>query len=248
MLNRFRKVSNELYRSSAPTPDDVIWLHKKIGIERIISLDELSANRIKLVCELLKIEHITLPIDYTKSSLIKFLLNIEELFNSDKKTLIHCHFGRDRTGLAVAIYRCKIDGWSAEKAIKEAHSLDFCSELPKEIEKLYISIIKDSCGKINDDVNNSFDSFITDRGITSYPYPGGISDSLSWAPISNYRNFSDGRSIDFDGVNVFPNEFLNPELDINDQGHSIPASGELDGINQGIAGAAFSLPIPLTTP
>ena len=32
---------------------------------------------------------------------------------------VHCQRGADRTGLAVAVYRVAVEGWSKEKAIEE---------------------------------------------------------------------------------------------------------------------------------
>lgn len=249
MLQRFRKVSPTLYRSSAPSKEDVIWMHKHLGINRIISLDNASGDKIKLICSLLDMEHIELPIDFSRKHLMNFLLKIEKLFESKEKTLIHCFHGKDRTGLACAIYRCKTQGWSAEKAIKEADSLDFGTGLGKETVSLYKEIIRDSAKSDEDkeDVNAAFD-YNGDTGTTSYTYPGAISDNLSWAPISNYHNYNDFDAVSkMDGANDFPAEFLNPENDISDDGTVIPESGITDSLYEGIGGASFSFPIPLTT-
>ncbi|MBO0722086.1 MAG: dual specificity protein phosphatase family protein, partial [Blastocatellia bacterium] len=34
---------------------------------------------------------------------------------------VHCRRGSDRTGVIIALYRIKQDGWTAEQAIKEAN-------------------------------------------------------------------------------------------------------------------------------
>jgi hypothetical protein len=247
MLERFRKVSNNLYRSSAPTPEDVKWLKEHFKITRIISLDQTAADKIKLVCGLLKIEHVILPIDFgKKTSLIHFLSEFDRLFEDEQKTLLHCYHGKDRSGLACAMYRCKFQGWSAEKAIKEADSLDFCTGLDPAVRSLYIQLIKDCEHKGEEDVNEVSD--VSDQEAVSYAYPGAVSDNLSWAPLTDTIDnslYTENPSY-IDTLDT-PNEFLNADIDFGGDGHGIPESGIMDGINSGIGGAGFSFPIPLTT-
>lgn len=177
-MYNFRKVSPKLYRSSAPTAEDVIWLHKKIGITRIISLDEKTGARISLACKLLGIEHVMLPINLgQKSTLIRFLTKVGKLFDSDKKTLVHCLHGKDRTGMAVAIYRCQEEGWPSEQAIEEAKGLGFGVGLDPKVVALYTSVINDA--DETDDVNDASD--IVDASRESYDdYIGSPSENLSW--------------------------------------------------------------------
>ena len=40
---------------------------------------------------------------------------------ANQPVLVHCEYGRSRTGVMVAAYRIKSSGWSAEKAIEESH-------------------------------------------------------------------------------------------------------------------------------
>lgn len=185
MLHRFRRVSGNIYRSSAPTPEDIIWLNKQIGITRIISLDKESSKKIDLSCRLLDIDHIDLSIDMTKSSLIRFIKNIGKLLKSDKKTLIHCAHGRDRTGMAIAMYRCQEQGWDSDKAIEEAKSLDFGKGLGAKVVNLYISLIKDSESK--NDVNDLSDgTTIVDESKESYDdYQDSPSSNLAWSPYAD---------------------------------------------------------------
>lgn len=250
MLQRFRKVSPTLYRSSAPDPQDVKWLNKNLGITRIISLDPEASDKIHLACELLQINHIDLPIDYSRKSLMNFLLKIQSLFEEQEKTLIHCQHGRDRTGLACAIFRCKFDNWSSEKAIKEAEDLDFGKGLDPSVVHLYKSIIRDAAKPEEDEDINATMDYGRDLGTTVYTYPGSISDNLSWAPISDYRNNTEVIDGDPSIDKEFPEEFYSPSDhmdELSEEGNTIPESGILNGINPGIAGAAFSFPIPLAS-
>ena len=59
VIVRFREVvPGKLYRGSAPTPDDVVSLHEKLGVRKIVSLDEKTGDRIERACRLLGIRHV----------------------------------------------------------------------------------------------------------------------------------------------------------------------------------------------
>lgn len=128
MIQRFRKVTDQLYRGSAPSPKDVLWLKETLGINKIVSLDKLAGDRINRTCKLLGINHIMLPIEHPnfKSSLINFLKhNLKDLLLKGGPVYVHCEAGKDRTGLAVALLKCKYLGQSPEEALEEAKSLGF---------------------------------------------------------------------------------------------------------------------------
>ncbi len=182
-MYNFSKVSPTLFRSSAPTAEEVIWLNKKMGITRIISLDAASGKKIALACKLLGIEHVMLPIMFEKkSSLIRFLSEVGDLFDSPKKTLIHCLHGKDRTGMAIGVYRCQEEDWTAKDAIKEASGFGFCVGLDDRVTELYISIIEDAEAK--EDVNSASD--IVDGSRQSYDdYLGSPSENLSWGAYAD---------------------------------------------------------------
>ena len=83
MIQRFRKVTNNLYRGSAPSPQDVAWLKDNLGIKKIVSLDKMTGDRIDRATKLLHIKHIMLPIEmeHFHPSLLHFVKqNLKELF------------------------------------------------------------------------------------------------------------------------------------------------------------------------
>lgn len=154
MIQRFQKITNKLYRGSAPTPVDVISLKKDYGIKKIISLDKLSGLKIKNICEKLNIEHIIIPITFSKSSLINLLsYDFKKLFLEDGPVYVHCFHGKDRTGLVIALIKCKYFDVDSDTAIEEAKSFGFGIGVDSKIIKLYESLIK-SC-KSEDDINDS---------------------------------------------------------------------------------------------
>jgi len=213
MINKFRTViPNKLYRGSSPSPQDVKHLKEKLGIKKIVSLDQKAGERIDRVCNLLGIKHIKMYINPGRKSLLHFVSqDLKKLFLEGGPTFVHCHYGKDRTGLACALVKCKYFGESPEKAIAEAKSLGFGVGVAPEVTYLYEKIIR-SCKKSKDEnsadiVSNeqeyqgdnrdsfldeghqgSFSPFL-DGGIRQYPYDAPFNFINEQAPTrENFRN------------------------------------------------------------
>ena len=194
MINKFIKVDKHLFRGSAPSINDVVMLHNDLDINKIVSLDKNSALKINRACKILGINHIILPIEMGKKmSLVKFLENdISELLsNKNGNTFVHCAMGRDRTGLAIALYRCEVQNIPCKLAIREAKKLGFGIGIDPNTIHQYIKIIQDSCNyndhKKHQDVNDAYDIVSNERddpmqGATDY-----ASSQLSWSPFEDYR-------------------------------------------------------------
>lgn len=154
-MERFRQVTKNLYRGSAPTIDEVKALQKKFNINKIVSLDHDSGEKISRACKLLGIKQIKIYIDESKSSLLKlFKYDFKKLLDSEP-TFIHCAFGRDRTGLVIAIFQVKYLNYSPEKAIKEAKSLQFGEGLPSQILNIYENLIYNTKPIKSNDINSA---------------------------------------------------------------------------------------------
>ena len=189
MIDRFMKVDEGIYRGSAPTVEDVIYLHKKYGIKKIISLDADCGNKIDRICQLLKIKHLNLPLHGDKTSLLKILqYDICDLLNNGKPTYVHCLHGKDRTGFLIALYKVKCMGWTAKKAIKEAEFLHFGTGLKPITTKMYKKVIESAENKIDENkadiVNNERNGTVSDFMV------GDINDSyLDQAGQSSFAPF-----------------------------------------------------------
>ena len=155
MIRRFRVVvPNVLYRGSAPSPQDVLELQDKLKIKKIVSLDEESGERIDRTCKMLGIQQVKLYIDHKRSSLYDFLSqDMKKLFLEGGPTFVHCHEGKDRTGLACALVKCKYMGMDPEKAIQEAKSLGFGVGIHPQMTHQFENIIR-HC-KSDKDVNGA---------------------------------------------------------------------------------------------
>ncbi len=184
MILRFREVIPDvLYRGSSPTPKDVMELKNKLGIKKIVSLDRETGEKIDRTCKLLNIKHIKMYIDEKKSSLLHFLSqNLKKLFIEGGPTFVHCHEGKDRTGLACALVKCKFMGVEPDRAIEEAKSLGFGIGIDPSVVNLYEKIIR-SCKPDKD--TNSADIVSNERE----PYSdtrGGVLDEAHQGTFAPY--------------------------------------------------------------
>lgn len=159
MVKNLHKIESNLYRGGAPSLRDVVGLNKKLGVNKIISLDERTGKYIEPLCQKMDIEQLIIPIHPGQINSLKSLLkyNIHDLFDKNKNTFIHCLHGKDRTGLLVALYRCIVDDWDCKKAIKEAKYLGFGTGLNASSEKFYMKLICLACKKEHKDTNGAYD-------------------------------------------------------------------------------------------
>jgi len=186
MIHRLKKITDGLYRGSAPSPEDLLFLKYKLGINKIVSLDELSGKKIDRAAKLLGIKHIMDPINYdSKASLLNFFKhNLKKLLLDNGPTFIHCCAGKDRTGLVSAIFECKYMGVKPEDAIKEAKSLGFGIGIDPKITKLYeklINLCKPEKDVNNADIVSETRDYISDNrgGVLDEAHQGSFSPYLS---------------------------------------------------------------------
>lgn len=115
-VENFHKVSDELYRSGQPKPED--W--KKLaefGIKSVISLRDFGRNADKVGDS--GIIAYSLPWraeNISEKDLLNVLILIKQ---APKPVLIHCFHGSDRTGAAVAAYRVVFQKWKPDAAADE---------------------------------------------------------------------------------------------------------------------------------
>lgn len=184
-MKRFQEVSPGILRGSLPTADEIRALKDAWDIKRIISLDLKAGKEIDTICNKLDIEHLILPIEHdgidTERKMersIKFLSdNIIDLLTAKQPVYIHCVHGRDRTGLAVALYRIKAENVPVKKALEEAKSLEFGEGLSPDHLHIFLEAIRgaESEGDLNStDVaqkaRDSFDPGSTTGEGTGYNY------------------------------------------------------------------------------
>lgn len=142
-LDRFDKVSGEIYRGGAPDSSDLTMLSDIFNIKTVLSLDGNIAFAIAPKVKELGMKHIVIPISGPSSiSLMKYLQqSIVSILNRNQPVYVHCRHGSDRTGMAIALYRINHDSWDPEQALKEAEKYGFGNKLDDQTEDLYRKII-----------------------------------------------------------------------------------------------------------
>jgi protein tyrosine phosphatase (PTP) superfamily phosphohydrolase (DUF442 family) len=113
----FQKVSDDLYRSAQPTAQGLRDL-KSLGMRTVVNLRSFHSDAHETRKTGLDYEQIRVKGWYPKEKqVIKFL----RVVTNNRKTpvLVHCQYGRDRTGTMCAVYRIAVQGWTQGRALEE---------------------------------------------------------------------------------------------------------------------------------
>ena len=124
-LPNFGEVTPNLFRGGQPGADGLKAL-KKMGVEIVIDMRGGASQHEKAAVNELGMKYVSIPwhCPFPKTEVFaKFLHVIQE--NPEKKIFVHCRLGDDRTGMAIASYRIGMEGWSADKAMKEMELFGF---------------------------------------------------------------------------------------------------------------------------
>ncbi len=210
-MDRFAEVTNGVFRGGQPSSAELVGLRDLFGINKIVSLDQGIANKIKPICEKLNLKQLILPLE-SNASLdrhLQFLKdNIVEILGNNGPTFIHCYHGKDRTGLAIALFRIKAMGWKPINAWKEAKEYNFAEGLSPQVTKKFEKLIFEQ----NEDTNDDSDQIV-----------GGLTSQFSFAPEINWAPFS---SENWSSANPNTSTSLPASLINNSNPTVIPALGE----------------------
>ena len=119
-----------LYRSGQPQGAALKDLRDRYHIRTVISLvapDSTPAAKAEAeFCQANGIRFVSLPLEnaeFTEAQAAQFLATVRD--PACQPVLVHCEYGRNRTGYAVAYYRIAVDHWTYEAAVDEARRLGF---------------------------------------------------------------------------------------------------------------------------
>jgi protein tyrosine phosphatase (PTP) superfamily phosphohydrolase (DUF442 family) len=122
-LKNFAKVSDVLYRGEQPTAEGFREL-KKMGVKTVLSLRAFHSDRSMLKGLGMYYKRMGIYTwDFKDDYVVKFLKLVTN--PEYQPVFIHCQHGADRTGTMCAIYRCAVEGWKMDEAIKEMHNFGF---------------------------------------------------------------------------------------------------------------------------
>ena len=126
-IRNFHQVHERLYRGGRPNKEGVVKL-KEIGVKTIVDLEcelfEKEPTAVKtertLAADLgIRFEHIPMhPISAPKKDDVERALSIIT-DPANQPVYVHCNRGSDRTGIVVAAYRIRYDGWTVQKSVEE---------------------------------------------------------------------------------------------------------------------------------
>jgi tyrosine-protein phosphatase SIW14 len=119
---RFQQVTAGLFRGGQPTPEGFGFL-KWRGIRTVINLREEHAER-ELV-EKLGMRYVYIPMDAWDTVPDRAVEQFLRIVNdpASQPVFVHCRRGADRTGFMIGLYRIAQQGWSAQRAYREAREL-----------------------------------------------------------------------------------------------------------------------------
>ena len=107
-----------LSRSGVPTASGFAWLRKH-GVKSVVNLTPDDDGE-RFLKSLGFERYFWLPMDGppSEAQAEEFLSFVQDPGNWPLH--MHCHAGKDRTGLMVALYRYAIEAWPLDKAVEEA--------------------------------------------------------------------------------------------------------------------------------
>lgn len=119
-LPNFHEVDAGVYRGGQPTALGMIGLQKK-GIHTIIKLNKENLTEERIGAKQLGFKLVEIPLSGFFAPSNSDMDRIQKILNDPvlRPVFIHCEFGKDRTGISIALFRVFTDHWAPDKAHKE---------------------------------------------------------------------------------------------------------------------------------
>lgn len=123
------KINDHLYRGAQPRDPGLLEL-KKLGITTIVDLREEDPAKIgweEKRSEALGIRFVHIAVSGWSAPTNEQVAQFLHIFRDtpQEKVFVHCHYGEDRTGVFVAIYRMAFEKLPADQALKEMYQFGF---------------------------------------------------------------------------------------------------------------------------
>lgn len=122
-VERFAEVDANLYRGGAPKSLEEMHALRMMGIRTLIDMQHDPA-KVQREIEWAKhegIHHVWIPLPGFHAPKVADVERIQKMMRDEsmKPLMIHCTYGRERTGLEAALYRVSKMKWSPKKAYLE---------------------------------------------------------------------------------------------------------------------------------
>ena len=122
-IGRYARVDDGLARGAKPGALGVSALAGR-GFRTVISLRHDDDERVQVTAAGMRYVEIPMKIGPfgapvpTPAQREAFLAAATD--PKGRPAYVHCHHGRDRTGVMIALYRVKVSGWAPDEALREA--------------------------------------------------------------------------------------------------------------------------------
>lgn len=123
-LKNVGRISHAVYRGAQPSIEGYATL-KEMGIRTVINLRTSESERAKV--EAAGMRSVEIPLSMTGKGESGKIDKIVAIMSdpANQPVFIHCRLGEDRTGIVVAAFRMKVQGWTLSLAEAEMDSFGF---------------------------------------------------------------------------------------------------------------------------
>jgi uncharacterized protein (TIGR01244 family) len=127
-IPNFHRVDEHVYRGAQPAAEGWKTL-SNLGVKTVIDLrhdgenGEHSTKAEAQAVEAAGMRYVNVPLGGISAPSNADIGKILALFASKEPVFVHCRYGKDRAGTAVACYRIAHDSWSNAKAFLEAKEM-----------------------------------------------------------------------------------------------------------------------------
>lgn len=123
-LKNVGRVSPLIFRGAQPAPEGYTTL-KKMGIRTVLNLRTSGSEKKQVEAAGMRSVEISIKMsgDVTREKIDRIVAIMADPAN--QPVFVHCKLGKDRTGIVVAAYRMKVEGWPLNLAESEMESFGF---------------------------------------------------------------------------------------------------------------------------
>lgn len=123
-LSNVGRVAPAIYRGAQPDAAGYAIL-KQMGIKTVIDMRTTETEKAQV--EAAGMKAVAVPLEMSRNGLKEQVDRLVALISApeNQPVYLHCRHGQDRTGIVVAAYRMKKEGWSLKDAETEMQAFGF---------------------------------------------------------------------------------------------------------------------------